>query len=48
VRAVYETLKTLREGTPQGEIKTIASADLMKKVTREADYAKWSKEFLGL
>jgi oxaloacetate decarboxylase len=48
VRAVYETLKALREGTPQGDIKAVASADLMKKVTREVDYAQWSKRFLGL
>jgi carboxyvinyl-carboxyphosphonate phosphorylmutase len=47
VRAVYETLKALRDGTPQTDIKTIASADMMKRVTREADYDKWSEEFLG-
>jgi oxaloacetate decarboxylase len=47
VRAVHETLKALRDGTPQTDIKTIASADLMKRVTREADYDKWSEEFLG-
>jgi oxaloacetate decarboxylase len=47
VRAVHETLKALREGTPPSDIKTIAAADLMKRVTREAAYDKWSKEFLG-
>jgi carboxyvinyl-carboxyphosphonate phosphorylmutase len=47
VRAVHETLKALRDGVPQGDIKTGASADLMKRVTREADCDKWSKEFLG-
>ncbi len=46
VNAAYETLKALREGTPPAQIKTIASSDLMKQVTRQADYAKWSKEFL--
>jgi carboxyvinyl-carboxyphosphonate phosphorylmutase len=47
VNATYETLKALRDGTPPAEIKTIASPDLMKQVTRQADYAKWSKEFLN-
>lgn len=47
VKAVHETLKALRDGTPPADIKTVASADLMKQVTRQADYAKWSKEFLN-
>ncbi len=46
VNAVHETLKALRDGTPPADIKTVASPDLMKQVTRQADYAKWSKEFL--
>jgi carboxyvinyl-carboxyphosphonate phosphorylmutase len=46
VNAAYETLKALRGGTPPAQIKTIASPDLMKQVTRQADYAKWSQEFL--
>jgi carboxyvinyl-carboxyphosphonate phosphorylmutase len=47
VNAVHETLKALRAGTPPADIKTVASPDLMKRVTRYADYARWSKEFLG-
>jgi carboxyvinyl-carboxyphosphonate phosphorylmutase len=47
VRAVHETLKALRDGTPPSDIKAVASADLMKRVTRGAAYDKWSKEFLG-
>ena len=47
VRAVHETLKALREGTPPAEIKTAASAQLMAQVTREADFKRWTKEFLG-
>jgi carboxyvinyl-carboxyphosphonate phosphorylmutase len=47
VNAVYETLKALRDGVPPASIKSVASADLMKQVTRQADYAKWSKEFLN-
>jgi carboxyvinyl-carboxyphosphonate phosphorylmutase len=46
VNAVHETLKALRDGTPPADIKGIASPELMKQVTRHADYAKWSKDFL--
>jgi carboxyvinyl-carboxyphosphonate phosphorylmutase len=47
VKAVYDTLKTLRAGTPPGKLTGIADAELMKRVTRDGDYAKWTKEFLG-
>jgi carboxyvinyl-carboxyphosphonate phosphorylmutase len=47
VRAVYETLKALREGTPASALPNIASGELMKRVTRDPDYARWTKEFLG-
>ena len=47
VKAVHDTLKALREGTPPGKLTGIADAELMKRVTREADYTKWTKDFLG-
>ena len=47
VNAVYETLKALREGVAPASIKTGASPELMKQVTRQADYEKWSKDFLN-
>jgi carboxyvinyl-carboxyphosphonate phosphorylmutase len=47
VSAVHETLKALRAGTPPADLKGLASPELMKQVTRQADYAKWSKEFLN-
>lgn len=47
VKAVHDTLKALREGTPPGKLTGIADAELMKRVTRDADYAKWTREFLG-
>ena len=46
VNAVHETLKALRAGTLPADIKSVASPDLMKQVTRHADYAKWAKDFL--
>jgi carboxyvinyl-carboxyphosphonate phosphorylmutase len=47
VNAVHETLKALRAGVPPANIKSVASPDLMKQVTRQAEYSRWSKEFLS-
>lgn len=47
VRAVYETLKALRDGTPPKQITHVAATDLMRQVTRDADYTRWTKDFLG-
>jgi carboxyvinyl-carboxyphosphonate phosphorylmutase len=47
VKAVHDTLKALREGTPPSKLSGVADATLMKRVTREGDYANWTKEFLG-
>jgi carboxyvinyl-carboxyphosphonate phosphorylmutase len=46
VRAAYETLKALREGTPPAKLQGVAAADLMKQVTRDADFARWVRDFL--
>lgn len=46
VAAIHATLKALREGTPPAELKGVAPASLMKQVTREGDYAQWTKDFL--
>ena len=47
VNAVHETLKALREGTPPGELAGVAPAELMRRVTRDADYRGWMEEFLS-
>ena len=47
VQAVHDTLKALRDGTAPKDLKGVASADLMKRVTRDADYQRWTKDFLG-
>ena len=46
--AVYETLKALREGSPPKALKGLASAELMGRLTREADMKVRANEFLGL
>ena len=47
VQGIYTTLKALRDGVKPGELKGIASAELMKKLTRGADYDRCAKDFLG-
>lgn len=47
VKAIHDTLRALRDGTPPGKLSGIADADLMKRVTRDADYGRWTKDFLG-
>jgi oxaloacetate decarboxylase len=47
VNAVHDTLRALRTGTPPAKLTGLPSDELMKRVTREADYARWTKDFLG-
>src|SRR6266581_3288406 len=47
VQAVYNTLKALRDGAKPADLTGIASAELMQKVTRAADYRQWTQDFLG-
>ena len=46
VAAIHATLKALRDGTPPADLQGIAPPALMKQVTREADYAAWTRDFL--
>ena len=46
--AVYETLKALRAGTTAKSLKGLASAELMGRLTRDADVKARGAEFLGL
>lgn len=47
VAAVHETMKALRAGTPPAQLANIATAQLMQQVSRDADYARWSRDFLA-
>jgi carboxyvinyl-carboxyphosphonate phosphorylmutase len=47
VQAVHDTLKALRDGTKPSELKGVASAELMGRVTRDADYKRWTRDFLN-
>jgi hypothetical protein len=45
-RAVHDSLRAFREGTPPGKIETAASDEMMKRLTRNGDYARWMKDWL--
>lgn len=47
VKAIYDTMKALREGTKPSALQGIASSDLMGRVTREGDYKSWTEKFLN-
>ena len=47
VEATHATLKALREGTRPRDLPGIADEALMRRVTRGADYERWSDAFLG-
>lgn len=46
VKATYDTLKALREGTKPAALQGVASSEMMAKVTREGDYKSWTEKFL--
>ncbi len=46
VKAVYDTLKALREGVAPKDLQGVASADMMARVTRDGDYKSWTERFL--
>ena len=45
--AVYNTLKALREGVQPADLPGLPGADLMGRITRDADYKRRTQEFLG-
>lgn len=47
IRATYETLKSLYEGTSPSKIASLPSARLMKRLTHEDQHQDWIKEWLG-
>ena len=46
VRAVHDTLKALREGTPAERLAGVADDAMMKRLMRNDDYARWAKDWL--
>jgi carboxyvinyl-carboxyphosphonate phosphorylmutase len=46
IHAMHATLKALRDGTEPADLPGLASRDLMAQVTRSADYARWTRDYL--
>jgi carboxyvinyl-carboxyphosphonate phosphorylmutase len=47
VRAVYETMRALRDGVQPDQMTTAAPNEMMRRLTREAAYAEQAKAYLG-
>jgi len=47
VQAVYDTMKALRDGTKPSDLKNVAPGELMKTLTRAADYDKATRDYLA-
>ncbi|MFI5401210.1 MAG: oxaloacetate decarboxylase [SAR324 cluster bacterium] len=47
VQALQATMAAMRAGTPASQIPHLAGADTIQRVTRDADYARWTEEWLG-
>ena len=48
VKAIYDTHKALREGTPPSQLKGLASDEMMRGVSRDRSYQEWVAEFLDI
>ncbi len=46
IQAIYDTLEALAQGALPGDVKRLASDDLMKAVLRQGDYTKWTDQYL--
>jgi carboxyvinyl-carboxyphosphonate phosphorylmutase len=46
-QAVHDAMKALRDGTPPRALGRLPQSGFMAKLTREADYARWTNDFLG-
>jgi carboxyvinyl-carboxyphosphonate phosphorylmutase len=48
VKAVYDTLKALRDGVPPADLRpNLATDEQMAEFTRRATYQQWTADFLG-
>ena len=47
IQAVYNTLKALRAGSAPKDLDGVASADLMKQLTRSVDYVRMTNDHLA-
>ncbi len=46
-QAIHDTLKALRDGVAPADLKGVASAETMRRLTRADDYDRWGRDWLG-
>lgn len=46
IQAVHDCMKALRDGTQPSQLQGVASDEFVKRVTRQADYSRWAKDWL--
>jgi carboxyvinyl-carboxyphosphonate phosphorylmutase len=47
VQAIHDTMLALRTGTAPKELKGLAPSEFINRLTRNADYGNWMRDFLG-
>ena len=47
VQAIHDTMAALRAGVAPAKLERLAGAELVARVTRAADYARWGREYGG-
>jgi carboxyvinyl-carboxyphosphonate phosphorylmutase len=47
IQAVYETMQGLRDGAASSAMPKAASPELVRQLTRQDDFDRWTKDFLG-
>ncbi|MBK17257.1 MAG: oxaloacetate decarboxylase [Rhodospirillaceae bacterium] len=47
IKATYDTLKALRDGTPPNDLTSVAPKDMLQRLTRENDHRRWMQDWLG-
>jgi carboxyvinyl-carboxyphosphonate phosphorylmutase len=47
VQAMHDCLQALRQGTPPAQLQGVASSELMRQLSRDANYRSWQDDYLG-
>ncbi len=47
MQAVHDTMKALRDGVPPNKVPGVAPEEVVKRLTRDEDYRRWTQEFLS-
>ena len=46
IQAVHDCMKALRDGTQPSQLRGVANDEFVKRVTRQAEYSRWAKDWL--